>query len=194
MRSTCPKCEYILERCLCAHLCELISPIPIIILRDPKEKKHALGTAKILQLCLKNLTLIDTDEPDQCEQFINLLSKFKNPILIYPFEFSNLLTTNPNSQKEIDCMIFLDGTWKKTNRLFFRSNKLQAIPRYHLDLNNFKTNYRLRKSAKENSLSTIEAVELALSTIYQTDFSELNKTFEIFIDKQIELMNKKKGV
>jgi DTW domain-containing protein YfiP len=194
MRPTCSKCEYILERCLCDHLCDLTSPISIIVLRDPKEKKHALGTAKLLQLCLKNLTVIDTDEPDNCEDFINLLSKFKNPILLYPFEFSILLTSSANSHKAIDCMIFLDGTWKKTNRLYFRSNQLQTIPRYHLDLNNVKTNYRLRKSSKENSLSTIEAVELALTTVYQTDFSELIRTFEIFIDKQIELMNKKKGV
>jgi DTW domain-containing protein YfiP len=194
MRSTCPHCDYITERCICEHLTILTASIPVIIIRDPKEKKHPLGTAHLLNLCLKNLNLIDTEDPDHSEEFNQLLSLYKNPILIYPYENSQILTNQKVMNNEIDCLIFLDGTWKKTNRLFFRSKKLQDMPRFHLDLINKKSNYRLRKSRKENSLSTIEAVALTLNTLRDEDYSGLIKTFEKFIDQQIELMNKKKGV
>lgn len=193
MRPTCDQCEYILDRCICEHLCKIESPIPIIILRDPKEKNHALGTAHLLKLCIKNIKIIDTDNPDQDFEFINFMTQFKNPILIYPFEQSQSLNETKKNNSP-DCLIFLDGTWKKTNRLFFRSQVLQKLTRCHLDLINFQTNYRLRKSTKENSLSTIEAVGMSLNTLTEKDFSELNHTFEKFINKQIELMNKKKGV
>lgn len=193
MRPICPKCEFIIERCLCDHLYELTSPIPIIILRDPKEKNHPLGTVQLLKKCLKNVTVIDTDDPDNHVEFIAILENVKRAILIYPFENSRPLT-EVNTDVFPDCIIFLDGTWKKTNRLFFRSKKLQKIPRFHLDLINFKTNYRLRKSSKENSLSTLEAVEFTLNQLFLSDFSKLSEIFSAFIDKQIELMNKKKGV
>lgn len=194
MRPICPICEYILDRCVCQYLCQLTSNIPIIIIREPKEKNHSLGTVKLLQLCLKNIVVIDTDSPDQCQEFIQLLTCYKKPILLYPFLESKKLDQQTVSNNLIDCLIFLDGTWKKTNRLFFRSEILQNIPRYHIDLQQYQTKYRLRKSSKEISLSTIEAVSLTLNTISKTDYSNLLETFDKFIDHQIALTNKKKGV
>ncbi len=61
-------------------------------------------------------------------------------------------------------LILLDGTWKKAYKMWQLSINLQALPTVSLD-NADRGNYRIRKSPKDQGVSTVEAGYLALAAL-----------------------------
>ncbi len=86
-------------------------------------------------------------------------------------------------------IILLDGTWKKAYKMWQLSTNLHHLPLVSLD-NVDIGNYRIRKSPKEQGVSTVEAGFLALSVLEsaQTDLQPLLDTFDAMINFQIAQM------
>lgn len=58
-RTRCAHCERPTKTCLCADIVELSCNYQLIILQDPKEAKHALSSAPILEIVHYRLAASD---------------------------------------------------------------------------------------------------------------------------------------
>jgi DTW domain-containing protein YfiP len=160
------------------------SPVPFIIIRYPKEKEHALNTVNILQVNLKNIYIFDTENADNHLPFIELLKKFRHPILIYKSEQSKELNFKQDKGpiQTTDALILIDGTWKKTFKIYSQSKILQSLPIYH-----FKTDtpsqYQLRKTTKDSGLSTLETVYFLLNK------KEAKKEWDLLLEPFLKMIN-----
>jgi DTW domain-containing protein YfiP len=151
----------------------------VIVLQHPKEVNHTKGTIGLLVNSLSNCQLIIGENFTDNYKLNELLSTF-NPLLLYPSEQAKILPmlTEPKNQlnkqsngnvTEIDnktCLLILDGTWKKAYRMLMLSQNLQSIP--HVCLPQEFANsgeYIIRKVAKANALSSLEATCYALALL-----------------------------
>lgn len=188
-RELCPKCEFILTRCLCHSITILQSPIKVVIIQFPKEKKHPLNTVNILKKNLENLIVIEDEKIDDNILFAEMMSQLKNPILFFKNEHATPLENeNSESYKKIDGIIFIDGSWDKAKRIYFQSKVLQKLKTLSLHRPEL-SQYKIRKSPIEGGLSTIESVAYSLEKITNDkSFQNLLPPFYQMIDFQIEKM------
>ena len=79
-----------------------------------------------------------------------------------------------NSTKEL-CLIILDGTWKKAYRMFALSENLQSLPQVCLPESLANSGeYVIRKVAKKNALSSLEACCYALALLERNPVSYID--------------------
>lgn len=183
-RSICPACERPRKTCLCDALLTLECAYRIIILQDPTEARHALSSAPLLAKSITNTQLIvgEAFEPDL------LLGPGwqRKALLVYPTD--QPVSSQSIRASDINTLIFLDGTWKKTSRLLHLNPWLQTLPRFSLKPDQ-ASRYRIRKSPRADGLSTIEAAAHTLNALQSDcDFSAILGAFNKMIDFQIAAM------
>lgn len=188
-REVCPRCEFIVSRCLCESLRSIDNRTHLIILQHSSETDHALNTVALMKKSYQKFTLlIGEDFSDNSELNSLIQDKSNHVALLYPKDNSSLLTKG-NSQA-ITHLILIDGTWKKANKIFRLSKNLQALPSFKLEVKN-PSLYQIRQSQMEHSLSTLEASTHALELIEETcDTSSLVLSFKRMIEFQIEKMGR----
>jgi len=185
-RPTCKTCQRALSVCLCPHIKQIENRWPIRLLQHPNETKHAIGTAKIVQLSLTNCQtdICKQIEPDsEFEQWLGQ----ENPVLIYPGENAeglDWLQSHPNRT-----LLVIDASWRKSRRMLLESPSLQRLQRVCIQPNK-PSNYKIRKVPDPTSLSTLEAIVEILSELEgdQTKYQPLLAAMEWMINKQIESM------
>lgn len=107
------------------------------------------------------------------------------PLLKLPRREQNI----ENSQLSVQpmCLVILDGTWKKAYRMFMLSKKLPQLPQVCLP--EYLANagqYHIRKVAKKNALSSLEACCYALALLEQTEkYQPLLEKFNQFNQFQL---------
>lgn len=161
-------------------------------MQHPSEVKRAIGTARILSLSLPNSRLWVGEDFSQHDELNQALAQTDRDIyVVYPGEgsvaLSEIATQSACQRKKV--IILLDGTWKKAYKMWQLSTNLHHLPLVSLD-NVDMGNYRIRKSPKEQGVSTVEAGFLALSVLEsaQTDLQPLLDTFDAMINFQIAQM------
>jgi DTW domain-containing protein YfiP len=188
-RALCPHCQFSLLTCLCANLVTVKNKLKIIILQHPSETKVTKNTAKLLNLCLSQCCVVQGESQSDF-QFLNNLPS-KNTAVLYPNEHAFLLDGNDenvnNLKTQLTHLIVLDGTWKKAFKI------MQLTPRLHEFMSvSFKTipanRYRIRKSPRLDSLSTLEAVAYSLFLIEQQNPEPLYAVLDALNDKQTQFM------
>ena len=185
-RKTCPLCERPLKTCLCDEIVKLDCDYQLVILQDPKEAKHALSSAPILAKSIIGSRLIIGEQFDPLE----LLGENwqQESLLVFPSETS--LTGAQAALLDIKHVILLDGTWRKVSRLMHLNPWLNQIPAIGIQAEN-ASEYQIRKSPREDGLSTIEAAVTVLNTLQaDKDFSPILAAFRKMIDLQISAMGK----
>lgn len=161
-------------------------------MQHPSEIKRAIGTARILSLSLPNSRLWVGEDFSGNDEFNRLLAEPERDVyVIYPGEGSvpiSRVAATANKQR-IQTVILLDGTWKKAYKMWLLATNLHHLPLVNLD-NADNGNYRIRKSPKEQGVSTVEAGYLALSVFEANSdkFTPLLTTFNHMIDFQIKHM------
>lgn len=184
-RAFCSNCLKASSACICATIKSIDNVHCLHILQDPSEEKKALGTARILKLSLTNVQLTIGDTFNENDFDLN------NSYLLFPSEDAipanqliERVDFNKNSQ-----FILLDGSWKKVYKLLMSNPFLQALPKVTINVDT-KSNYRLRKSPREDGFSTVEAGYYLLSQLESSadKFMPLLKSFEYMIDYQISQM------
>lgn len=188
-REKCPQCEFIKSRCLCKSIIQIRSPIKVIIVQFPKEKKHPLNTVNILKKNLNELIIIEDEKVDENSQFIEIIEQLTNPVLIFKNEYSNPIETEISIvAKKIDGIIFIDGSWNKAKRIYFQSQILQRMKTYSLNRIEM-SEYKIRKSPIKEGLSTIESVAYTLEFLTSnTTYRNLLDPFHQMIEDQISKM------
>jgi DTW domain-containing protein YfiP len=186
-RIICKACLKALPACLCATIKSIDNQHFLHILQDPSEEKKALGTARILSLSLQQckIRVGETFDPS--------LFDLNNSYLLFPdlaalpaaeLCINENIAINAHSQ-----FILLDGSWKKAYKLLMSNPFLQTLPKVVINADE-KSNYRIRKSPREDGLSTVEAGYYLLSQLESNSekFKPLLKSFNYMIDYQISRM------
>ena len=184
-RALCSNCLKANSACICSTIKSIDNNYQIHILQDPSEENKAIGTARILKLSLNNVQL-SIGEVFNEQEF-----DLKNSYLLFPGDdaiSAQQLTGSKAFNKE-SVFILLDGSWKKAYKLLMSNPFLQTLPKVSINVEE-KSNYRLRKSPREDGLSTVEAGYYLLSQLEgdSEKFVPLLKTFEYMIDYQISKM------
>ena len=98
-----------------------------------------------------------------------------NPRLIEQIQTQGQACDNNQVNSKPLCLIILDGTWKKAYRMFMLSENLQQLPQISLpDYLADAGQYLIRKVARKNALSSLEASCYALALLEAgSDFSSI---------------------
>ncbi|NRA60992.1 MAG: DTW domain-containing protein [Psychrobium sp.] len=195
-REQCTRCLRAKTACLCHTITPLNSQLSLIILQHPSEVKHAKGTAKIVELSLSSCKIIVGEDFSDNADFNEILNASdKNTWLLYPAndaisvnELKQQLSVQTQQANLADVqVIVLDGSWKKAYKMYCLNPRLAALPCIGLDVSN-ESNYRIRKSSRSDSLSTLEACHALLTQFEGNQFDTLLDSFNYMVDFQLKAM------
>jgi len=183
-RENCYGCFKPVHLCLCDRIEKVANRTPITIVQHPRERFHAIGTARIARLGLErvrvevprngaeqNLTLPDLTHPGMG--------------LLFPREGSRDLAELSADERPRE-LVILDGTWPHARRLYDANVWLHALPHFHLTPS-APSRYRIRKPPRPGYISTIEAIVSALRIVEPETpgMERLLGLFDTMIDEQI---------
>lgn len=198
-RQLCGECNRAKSACFCHTITPLNNQLPIVILQHPSEVKHAKGTAKIVELSLINCDVLVGENFAENDQFNALFEQQESGeenklLLLYPNEqamspsdFAGFVKNASNTTLGDYRVIVIDGSWKKAYKIFCLNPRLAKIPCIGIDAS-FESNYRIRKSSREDSLSTLEACHALLTQVEGQHFDGLLKSFDYMVNFQLRSM------
>lgn len=180
-RALCTRCQRPLPSCYCIHVPRLHNHWPIRILQHPQESRHALGTARIAALGLSDCLLSIGSTPEAAPLPVS------DSVLLYPGPDSLPLSGLPSSP--VRPLLFLDATWRKSQRMLFESSALAALPRYHLE-SPAPSRYRIRREPGAHAVSTLEAIVQTLEILEAAPgrYTGLLEVMDMLVDEQIRHM------
>lgn len=186
-RLVCQQCHYPKPSCICHAVVGVNNRCKIWVLQHPHEVKQAKNTVRLLQLALNKIEVVVGQYPDDFTQIAAL--PLANTALLYPSEQARFLDeASCGANAQLQNLVVLDGTWKKTHRLLQQNpwlTQFQCVSFSRLPTNQ----YTIRKANKANSLSTLEAVAHSLHLIEQCPAEPLLHLLTAFIDKQTQHMS-----
>ncbi|WP_460422607.1 tRNA-uridine aminocarboxypropyltransferase [Pseudomonas sp. ZL2] len=188
-RIHCERCLRPQAHCLCPLIPSLDSRTRVLLLQHPSEVRHALNTAKLAALGLRNAQL------QVGEVFEDLAELLEAPgyrsALLFPGDEAQPLVAYGDDQDDRPWQLVVpDGTWRKASKLLHLNPLLGALPRVTLAQVQ-PSRYRLRKAPQPGALSTLEAVVQALNVLEAPqNFDALLKPFEALIEGQIAAMGR----
>jgi len=186
-RALCPNCQRPDKACICAFTADTANDIHVVVLQHPSEVSQTKGTITLLAKSLRSCQVVIGENFSEDKCFLQVMSHY-HPVLLYPGEHAKTLNnegiaqlTNASNKplavkdKPI-CLVVLDGTWKKAYRMFMLSDNLQQLPQVCLpDYLANAGQYHIRKVAKKNALSSLEASCYALALLENScDTSEVS--------------------
>jgi len=164
-RLFCARCRRPQNGCYCSLVQRFESDPRFIILTQPREAKHRLGTGRMAHLCLANSMLfegVDFSEDRRVNREIN--DPANCPVLLYLSSasinlsrqlWSERQTLFPNHRKLV--VFVLDGTWKSVRKMIRLSKNLARLPMICFDAPT-PSAYRIRREPRPQCYSTIEAI------------------------------------
>ena len=183
-RDLCLQCQRPTKACICAFICKIDNKTPVLVLQHPSEVKQSKGTVALLQRSLNACQVIVGEDFSENSEVNNILAKH-HALLLYPSEQAKELSLVIGNLKQKHAeikhhkpllLIILDGTWKKAYRMYMLSKNLQ--PLISVCLPDYLANngqYLIRKVAKKNALSSLEATCYALALL-EDELNYLTKT------------------
>ena len=207
-RPACTRCLRPLTHCLCQWIPALDSRTRVLVLQHPDEARHALNTARLAVLGLRNASLCVGRHFDaglwQVPGY--------QPWLLFPGQDAEILASadpaigpagNPvanaagnaamaaaadAAQEPPRLLVVPDGTWRHARQLLAAHPALAALPRAALAGTRL-SRYRIRHAEHSQALATIEAVAGALDALEAPrSFAALLKPFEMLVAGQIAAM------
>ena len=186
-RKLCLSCQRPALACICQFSTPVSNDTHVVVLQHPSEVKQVKGTIALLATSLNSCQVIVGEDFSNNEILSGIVKQYK-PLLLYPGEKSKTLSKqlitelknkdsndNEHNKQRVTkplCLIILDGTWKKAYRILMLSTNLQKIPQ--ICLPDYLANagqYHIRKVAKKNALSSLEATCYALAMLDAVDHS-----------------------
>ena len=125
----------------------------VLVVRHEREGWKSTGTARIAQLAMPNLRIIEYGEDAEPAKSA-LPAEIAGACLLFPGEGAT--TLRPDGER-ISRVIVLDGTWRQTRKMFSKLPALHGVPKVQLPAGAAKV-LRLRESTFEEGRSTLEAI------------------------------------
>ena len=161
----------------------------VIILQHPRESRHPLNTARILEIGISNCN-VWTGEDFSTHPQLQMVLQERNCYLLFPG--ANARSSRDVLRKAVpETLIVLDGTWRKAKKIYYSNPQLQQLP--CIELTDLPiSDYRIRKAPGKGALSTVEAtVTLLRQASHNPEaHQQLLDTFSLMIDQQINAMGK----
>lgn len=187
-RPMCERCRRPLAHCLCASIPSLDSRTRVVVLQHPEESRHALNTARLAVLGLRNAVLHVGRRFDAALWNDGAYET----CLLFPGEGARVLMPSRHGVAGAPTrpllLVVPDGTWRHARQLLAAHPDLAALPRVTLPAGT-TTRYRVRHAADAAALSTIEAIVAALEALEAPrSFAALLAPFEALVAGQIAAM------
>ena len=164
-RLCCLRCRRPRSDCYCSVISPFESEPRFIILSQPREAKHRLGTGRMAHLCLANSALfqgVDFSDDDRVNREIDDPTNY--PVLLHLSGLSINLSRLTGSERRMlfpsdrKLVVFvLDGTWKSVRKMIRLSKNLARLPMICFDPP-APSAYRIRREPRPQCYSTIEAI------------------------------------
>lgn len=186
-RHYCAICRYPQNACLCASV-QPISPMTqLVVLQHPSEVEHKKNSVRVLSLAVPKTQVYVGESESDFNGLREYLAACNKPIyLVYP---SALSVSVEQQSINPDCiLLLLDGTWRKAFKMLQLNPWLAEYPAVHL-AEGYESRYRIRKSSRSDSLSTLEACAYMLSDLDPTlDVQPLMMAFDTMVELRIKAM------
>lgn len=167
--------------CVCSSLSPISSGVGVHVLQDPRERRHPLGTARLLRLGLDaiHVHVLAPRGPSAPVAFP------EGAALLYPGPGARDLATLPAAARPSH-LVVIDGTWSQAHRIFRDNPWVRGLPRVCV-VPPEPSRYRIRAEPRSECLSTVEAVVLALRCLRPDlqGVDTLISAFDSMIDAQI---------
>lgn len=178
-RPTCYQCFKPRVTCICASIERVANRTGIIILQHPRERFHAIGTARIARLGLARVRV------EWCVPWADGRAWLPpHTALLYPTAGARDLAVLPADERPRH-LVVLDGTWFHAKKIYDAHRWLHDLP--HVSLTPSEpSRYRLRSEPKAQYVATVEAIVYALRIIEpQTrGLDGLLRSFSAMIERQ----------
>jgi DTW domain-containing protein YfiP len=159
----------------------------VVVLQHPRERRKAIGTARIAAACLPAAEILVGVEFEHDQRARSLLADPEAPaVLLYPSPDARDLKRDP--PKGPVTLVVLDGTWKQARTLLRQNPWLQTLPKVAFEPEK-PSEYRIRREPREDYVSTLEAMIHALAALEDGDparFQALMIPFRAMVDVQVE--------
>lgn len=164
-RAWCPRCRRPGVGCYCS-LIEPFHSVPrFVILSQPREAKHRLGTGRMAHLGLANSLWFEGVDFSQHPQVNREIADPANaPMLLFPSRPAvNLTKLTLTERRELTAasrpavVFVLDGTWKSVRKMMRLSDNLRRLPMICFEPQTPST-YGFRREPRPECYSTIEAI------------------------------------
>lgn len=177
----CPRCRKPPSLCVCADIVPLDNRIALLILQHPQEQDVELGTAHLTALHFKQAVVriglswpslaAALGRPADPKRWATLYLGSLKPAALAPGQsvvaVTRKGTVDPDQHKlaALDGVILLDGTWAQAKALWWRNAWLLKTTRVIVAPPRASRYGRLRREARREAVSTLEATALLLSTL-----------------------------
>lgn len=164
-RAWCARCRRPRVTCYCALIEPFDSMPRFIILSQPRETKHRLGTGRMAHLGLANSHWFEgVDFSSHPQVNGEIADPANSPLLLYPGPAAvNLSRLDARERRSLiaaprTAVVFvLDGTWKSVRRMLRLSDNLRQLPRICFEPPT-PSAYGFRREPRPECYSTIEAI------------------------------------
>ena len=144
------------EHCICASLPVIHSKTNILVIRHWKERHKPSNTARLAELAIPKLNVIDYGAPGT--QWDPTILNLAKPALLFPDTDAPTLPYVPQT------VVVVDGSWPQARKLVNKLPGLKHMPRIHVAPPSRPT-IRLRKPPIPEGMSTIEAIARLLDQL-----------------------------
>ena len=178
----CLRCRRAASVCYCAHLTPIASRTRVVFLQHPKERRVAIGTARLAHLALPNselhIGLAFADHRVAARLATDAALLFPGDGAIDP---TTLGVETPQT------LVVLDGTWSQARKLLTFNPALATLPRIGLAPTR-PSRYTIRREPAPHCLSTVEAVVETLGCLEGDDarFRPMLRAFDYMVATQID--------
>jgi DTW domain-containing protein YfiP len=181
-RLECYQCFKPRIACICASIEPVANQTGIIILQHPRERLHAIGTARIARLGLAKVR-VEPLAPWADGSFMRAQLP-PQAALLYPAAGARELAALPVDERPRH-LVILDGTWFHAKKIYDAHQWLHDLP--HVSLTPIvPSRYRIRPAPNALYVATVEAIVYALRIIEpQTrGLDGLLRNFAAMVDRQ----------
>ena len=178
----CPRCRKPPDLCVCDGIVPIDNKVSLLILQHPQEQDRELGTARLTALHFNNallkiglswpsLTRILGRPADPQRWAILYLGSVKAAALLPDRDIvvvnknNNAVEHQDAALREIEGVILLDGTWSQAKALWWRNGWMLKCKRVVLGPQRPSRYGRLRREARSDALSTLEAAAMLLARL-----------------------------
>jgi len=175
-RAWCARCRRPGVTCYCSLIEPFDSTPRFVILSQPREAKHRLGTGRMAHLGLANSLWFEGVDFSKHSQVNREIADPANaPMLLFPsrraVNLSNLtlaqryqMTAGPRSP----LVFVLDGTWKSVRKMMRLSDNLRQLPAICFEPPT-PSAYGFRREPRPECYSTIEAIHQVIELFGAAD-------------------------
>lgn len=156
----CDRCRQHTGLCLCDALPRLDNRTRVLVVMHRAEDRKSTNTGRLAAHCLARSAVFVRGDRD-AEPLDLPLADGSTPLLLFPHEDAEELDARHLALGPVT-LVVPDGNWRQASRMRRRVRGLSSLRCVRVPRGE-PSRYRLRRSAREDNLSTLEAIARALA-------------------------------